>query len=217
MKKNLKNEAWKIAEKCSKKLDNRSHGFGHIKKVHKHFQFLKNNVSPTRINKEIMESLEYAVILHDIGNRDKRDGHGIRSIEILEREFPDFYSKLPNREWIKYVIENHSKEPGKNPRKPEQLCLAYLILLDNMDGLGKEGEKRIGRCIVKELKKPLKKIPKDNNNSVFEGLLFNHQWIDSNLDRVKGSVSKKFKREYEKLKKENENIIIKLVKEEMES
>jgi len=214
---NLKKEAWWIAEKCLKSLDDRTHGIVHIRKVYKHFQFLKNNVKPTKINKEIMESLEYAVILHDIGNRDVRKGHGARSIRILKEEFPDFYSRLPNRERIKYVIENHSRGLGKNPKTPEQLCLAYHILLDNMDGIGKEGGKRIGECIVKDLKKPLKLIPKDNNNSVFEGLLFNHQWIDINLDRIKENVSRKFKIKYKKLKKENEKVILKLVKDELKS
>lgn len=214
---NLKKKAWQIAEKCSKKLDDRSHGILHVRRVHKHFLFLKNNVRQTKTNKEIMESLEYAVILHDIGNRDKRDGHGARSVEILEKEFPDFYSKLPNKEWIKYVIENHSNSPERNPKKPEKLCQAYMILLDNMDGIGKEGEKRIARCITKELKKSLKIVPKDNNNSVFEGLLFNHHWIDGNLDRVKNSVSEKFKENYKKLKKENEEVILKLVKKELKS
>jgi len=162
-----------------------------------------------------MESLEYAVILHDIGNRDVRKGHGIRAIRILQKEFPDFYSNLPNRELIRYVIENHSKGVKKNPKTPDQLCLAYLMLLDNMDGLGIEGEDRIARCIVKELKKPLKIVPKDNNNSVFEGLLFNHQWIDKNLERIKGNISQKFKNQYKKLKKENEKVIIELVKQEL--
>ena len=213
----LKRRAWQIAKKCLKRLDKRSHGIEHIKKVHEYFQFLKNNIKPKKINKEIMESLEYAIILHDIGNRDTRESHGIQSIKILQKEFPDFYSKLPNREWIRYVIENHSRGLGKNPKTPEQLCLAYLILLDNMDGIGMEGEKRIEKCIVKELKKPLKIVPKDNTNSVFEGLIFNHQWIDINLNRIKGNVSKKFKKEYEKLKKENEKVILRLVKDELKS
>lgn len=217
MNNNLKKEAWQIAKSCLKRIDSRTHGIGHIREVHKHFQFLKNSVKQTKINKEIMESLEFAVILHDIGNRDVRDRHGKRSIKILQKEFPGFYSKLSNREWIKYTIENHSYGAVKNPKTPEQLCLSYLILLDNMDGLGTKGEKRIERCIVKELKKPLKLVPKDNNNSVFEGLLFNHYWIDRNLDRIKANVSKRFKIKYGKLKKENERVIIKLVKEELKN
>lgn len=211
----LKKEAWTIAEKCLKKLDYRSHGLGHAKKVYKHFQLLKNNVKSIKINKKIMESLEYAVILHDIGNRDKRDGHGIKSVKILQKEFPNFYSRLPNKEWIKYAIENHSSGAKKNPKTPKELCLAYLILLDNMDGIGIEGKNRIARYLMKEFKKSFIIVPKNRNNSVFEDLLLNHGWASENINRVKGNISKNFNNKYEKLKKENEKVILELVKKEL--
>ena len=93
----LEEEAWNIARKCLENVSEITHGIGHVEKVYKHFKRLEFNPKQDKNVKEVAEALKYAVILHDIGNRDTRKGHGRQSIKILREEYGDFYSKIPKK------------------------------------------------------------------------------------------------------------------------
>lgn len=230
--KDLEKEAWEITRKCLKKVPKRIHGIYHVKKVYKHFTRLKSSIKQKKNVKKIIEALKYAVILHDIGNRDGRDCHNLKSIIILGKEYKDFYSKLPNpnREWIEYAIKNH---PGGNRKhNNKNRCLALLTLLDHMDAIGKEGKERAEKylkelnlkesmCkyvnVTEEQKKvrdyiqnpeKIRQLEPFKDCHIFLHMLCNYYWIDKNLERVEDLLSKNFINKYKKLKEETENILL---------
>ncbi len=236
----LEEETWIIVRKCLKKIPKRTHGILHAERVYKNFQKLESSIKQKKNLKEILEALKYAVILHDIGNRDARVNHGPKSVIILEKEYKDFCSKLPNKKWVLYAIKHHSEankifrkyknEPKKN--KERWLCLAFLVLLDHMDSIGKNGWKKTKEYHRKELnlKESLckevdvtveqKKVDDYINNPEklkklfpfrychpFLNILCNYYWIDKNLERVKDLLGKSFIDEYKKLKEETKVIL----------
>jgi len=231
----LEEEAWIITRECLKQTPKATHGIVHAENVYKYFEKLKANIKQKENVEEILEALKYAVILHDIGNRDVRAGHGPQSIVILEKEYKNFCSKLPNKKWIFYAIKHHSNankvnEPKNN--KERWFCLAFLTLLDHMDAIGKNGWKRTIEYHSKELnlKKSLcrkvsvateqKKIDDyiDSPEKIkkiipfwhchpFLNLLVNYYWIDKNLERIKNLLSKSFIDEHKKLKEETKTIL----------
>jgi len=145
--------------------NDKAHGFKHLYEVHKNFISLVK--SKPKVNRDILESLECAVILHDIGRAfiDSKK-HGEKSAEIIKRVLKNEKDlKLPNKEWIVYAVRWHSEcdeifrkqktEPRKG--KEEWICLAFLTFLDHMDTLGERGIRRAKEYLGKEV--PL--IPKD--------------------------------------------------------
>lgn len=233
--KTLEREAWVIARKCLKKIPKRTHGIFHAERVYKYFEKLKASIKQKENAKEILEALKYAVILHDIGNRDGREDHGLKSVIILEKEYKDFCSKLPNKKWVLYAIKHHSNankvnEPKNN--KEHWLCLAFLTLLDHMDAVGKNGWKRtkehhrkelgLKESLCKEINitteqkkvddyinspEKLKKLFPFRYCHPFLNILCNYYWIDKNLERVKDLLSKRFIDEHKKLKEETKTIL----------
>jgi len=125
-------------------LDNsRSHGIPHRDEVHKHFLYLKNDPNTQKIISEnLLDALEVAVILHDIGFKNGcRYEHAQRSADILKTEKNSFFDLLPSKNLIIYAIEHHPmRDEEKND--DENKCLALLTLLDHMDAIGYEGKTR---------------------------------------------------------------------------
>lgn len=207
----LKEYCWAITKNCLKD-DEPIHGIPHIERVYENFELLKNNNSG--IKEEILKSLEYAVILHDIGHREGPTQHALRSVQILKKEFAEIFSQLPNKEWVEYAISRHSEGAKENPDDEKEKCLAFLIILDHMDALGERGIRR--DFIDLNFNKPL--IPQDKNytkedvenifkghktidrqrkdESILERLLLNGYYLEKNLKRVESELKEEFKNKY---------------------
>ena len=143
----LRKRLWEITKKeMGDFYNDKAHGREHLKAVYKNFIILLKE--KPKISKDILESLECAVIIHDIGRVVKNnEKHGAESVKILKEEKNLI---LPNKEWVFYAVKWHSEcgkifkkqktEPKKN--KERWLCLAFLALLDHMDAVGKRVIKR---------------------------------------------------------------------------
>lgn len=143
------------------------HGIRHIRAVHDNFiLFLK---SKPKISKDILESLEWAAILHDLGRAKTNSKiHGKVSAEIIKKSLRrDKSLRLENPELMLYIVRWHSdcdkvfkycdKEPEKE--KDKWQSLAIFVFLDHMDALGVHG---IERSLGYLGKKPL--LPKEGPN-----------------------------------------------------
>ena len=180
---NLRRKLWKIAKKEMGDLYNdKAHGFRHLYEVHKHFiSFIK---SKPKVGRDILESLECAVILHDIGRAyTNNKKHGEESAKIIKRILKNEKDlKLPNKEWILYAVKWHSEcgkvfknqkiEPRKN--KEKWLCLSFLTFLDLMETLGEIGITRAKEYLGKGV--PL--IPKDGPNIKLTNIRNLKKWFN---------------------------------------
>lgn len=228
MKKKTTNTFSKLQEKsceitrdyCEKEL---VHGMPHINRMLKNFKKLKNKnkklyKSDGRVT-EILDALEFAVKLHDIGkemekaDRDKK--HGTIAIEILEESYHNFFRKIPNNKWIEHAIKGHTDgeiiEKCKIPDTSEKVCFALLLALDNMDAVGEIGVYRDIKdmeilknhnwvpsedfeTIKKNIKKYFEYKEKINfdkkNNSLLERLLYNYYNTKGNVSRLEKMKSK---------------------------
>lgn len=180
----LRRRLWRIAKKeMGVFYNDQAHGFRHLYEVHKHFtSFIK---SKPKVDKNILESLECAVILHDIGRAyTNSKKHGEESAKIIKRILKSEKDlKLPNKEWILYAVRWHSEcdkifkkqktEPRKN--KEEWLCLSFLTFLDLMDTFGKRGVKRAKEYLGEGV--PL--IPKDGPNIKLTNIRNLKEWFNN--------------------------------------
>lgn len=239
MKEKIKNslvgEAWKVTKKCLGK--ERTHGMPHIKELYKHFLSLKA-LKPKNISKEVMEALELAVILHDIGYKDtgfpdKKKEHAIKSIKILREEFTSFYKKIPKKiiKLMEFAIENHQNPPGGKSRNTRESCLSLLLILDHMDQIGEKGIKRVKRYLKKIkgkvrilpekeylfdvrkwLKEPKPIARERKDETLLESLCSNYYYISNNKYRTKDIIPEKFLKKYEKLGLYTKKYLLKIYK-----
>lgn len=217
----LKKEACKVAKVyCGKEP---VHGMPHINRMLKNFRLLrKKNLSIDKTGEEILDVVEFVIILHDIGKKFEKPEkkHGTIAIEILKEDYKNFFRKIPNYQWVEYAIDGHTNgiKIGKCeiPNTSQKICLVLLLALDNIDAIGEIGVRRD----LKDMKDKFKWLPNPNNKegeSFLERLLKNYYHIDDNVSRIKKIKSKiktKFLLEiYEKLKKEQEEYIFRLIRE----
>jgi len=200
-----KKDFYKIAgEYCGEEL---VHGMPHIERMLKNFRKLKADET----NQKILDALELAVILHDIGKKFEtlEKKHGLISKEILNSEkYRNAFRQIPNYEWIEYAIYGHDNaieiERIKSLEKPEEICLALLLALDNMDAIGKIGV----RSDFQNMN------DKGNNlNSLSAFLDKNNSFIDGNVSRLREIQKvnvKKLLEEYKILKAEQVDYMSKL-------
>jgi len=218
-KKKFKKAACKIARAhCGTEL---VHGMPHINRMLKNFKLLK---SVDKSGKEILDTLEFIIILHDIGRINGEEEHGAKSVKILKQKENNFFPQIPKekRMLIEHAIFWHKPSKDKKPykfpnnlKKSKDISLALLFALDNIDAIGKIGVHRD----FEGMKDKLKWFPDKNkkDESFLERLLKNYCHIDGNISRIKKIKSKIKTRVllelYEKLKKQQEEYICKLIKE----
>ncbi len=214
-------------EKIIKKLqeDDPVHGLPHIERVLRCFDLLKksnqDHFSP------ILDALEWAVYLHDIGRVNKSLDHGAESVLILNKYYKEEFPEDVNmREEICYAIENHQdffdlKQRIQNKDK-KNLLLSLLILLDCTDVIGEAGINRTTRATkiplapecedlekeekierVKELLNDYtKREEKDReimkNSSILEHITYNYAFACQVRDCVESYLSDFIKKEIEK-------------------
>ena len=119
------------------------HGVPHIQRVFENFKILRKDSS---INEEILDALEYSVLLHDLGRNAGNDkNHAVNSALILDKLFTNELSGVPNKGWVRYAVANHSIGIQHKIRNKQDICLALLVLLDHMDTLGGIGIYRLVR------------------------------------------------------------------------
>ena len=233
--KGLMGGAWKITKKCLGK--ERTHGIPHIKELYRYFLFLKH-LNPNNIRKDVVDALELAVILHDIGYRDtgipdKKKLHSIKSIEILKKDFPSFRRKIPKKilRLMEFAIEKHQKPSGGKPDSAKKKCLFLLLLLDHMDQVGEKGIKRV-RCYLKRVKGVVKILPEKEylfdvrkwlkspepipperkDESLLEHLCSNYYYISGNKNKMRKIIPREFLKKYEKLGLYTKEYLLKISK-----
>jgi hypothetical protein len=199
------------------------HGMPHINRMLKNFKKLKSgNQSINKVGEKILDAVELAIKLHDIGRKYGEEEHGSKSLEILEKECGDF---LKNEKWTKYAIFWHKPTKDRKynfPNKlkdPIDICLLLLFALDNMDAVGEIGVHRDFKDMKGKIEFkwfPDKISGYRNGESFLERLLKNYLRIDKNYDRLE-KIKNIIKTEgllkyYQKLKKEQEKYLLELIK-----
>jgi len=218
-------KACKIAQTyCGNEL---VHGMPHINRMLKNFRRLKsNNKLVNKDGKQILDAVEFAIVLHDIGKKaeNSEKKHGTIAIEILKENYNNFFFNIPNHEWIEYAINGHTNiteiRKCKALETSQKICLALLLALDNVDAVGKIGVYRD----IKNMRDKFKWLPGKNkeNESFLERLLINYYRIDgtddmdgnvSRIKKIKSKINTKILLDlYDRLRIEQRNYIFELIK-----
>ncbi len=115
------------------------HGLPHVLRVYENFCFLK--AGRPAINPEVLDALESAVILHDIGRplASREEDHAAKSGEIIESLFQGSLAAVKNQYWILRAVIYHSTGLIVRTHDDSDNVVALLCLLDHMDALGAIG------------------------------------------------------------------------------
>lgn len=121
------------------------HGIPHIRRMLKTFELFKGDNPP--VNEDVMDAIETAIYLHDIGRSIPGGGHATNSVSMMKELFEgkSLFADVPHMDWILYAVSKHSTGPEPERDKvvakddyPGQV-MALLILMDHMDTLGAIG------------------------------------------------------------------------------
>lgn len=148
---------WRIARQAL--TDEPVHGLPHTFAVHTNYLLFRGLLDAKQIElierfgehrtlsyfkPTLLQLLEWALILHDIGRNEPGDHAGNSA-----RKWRSIYFRNHNKDFslmgrydchcIYYAIENHSRGLAKTPETDGEVCLVLLTVFDHMDALGARG------------------------------------------------------------------------------
>ena len=145
----VRQKVWKIADVHAVLADQKEnsgrggHGISHVRRVHANFETWLSSFSPDEKSLELVDALEAAVILHDIGNSVERKGHAQHSAEILDQLFSTGVLNLPNKDLVRRIVANHSSGLEDKATDFEDACVGLIVVFDHLDTIGSMGMLRV--------------------------------------------------------------------------